>query len=68
MNQARTHYADDKTLEYIASLEQERASLRGLLAEAEEEMRLIRMKDSRAIYDPTLRMRIRAALQPKEDK
>lgn len=33
-----------------------------LLRDAQEELRLIRMKDSPAVYDPTLRSRIAAAL------
>ena len=40
----------------------ERDALVELLAEAQEEMRLIRLKDSNAVYDPTLRIRIAAAL------
>lgn len=45
-------------------LEKETARLRLLLTDAQEEMRLIRMKDSDACYDPTLRARIAIELSP----
>ena len=46
----------------VVDMTRERDALVELLAEAQEEMRLIRLKDSNAVYDPTLRIRIDAAI------
>lgn len=63
-------YADfARTLEReLAALTQQRDALREVLADAQEELRLIRMKDSIACYDPTLRIRISAALSATAQK
>ena len=55
-------------VEMLAKCMQQRDELLGILKEAYEELRLIRMKDSPAVYDPTLRTRIEITIAKAESK